>query len=260
MINNRANLGVIDSTCRAVGTKLPAPIVTALKRREDVLNAARGFATGQGVGGAVTAALLAGNDPAADPAVQRAVTARALMAENIATQVEEEIEARTVQAYVEHVDAMVAAWSVPFDTATATLTAAHDLLGDVALDDAPAILQMGPAAATAWGEARAADAAIEHILSGWFALVTVTRTASLDRRHIILRKAAVTFEQWRDQELPERNLSAWDATRAGLTLALPTPVEYRARIKALEDGRNQQAWSQAEAAKDYNGRRPVSVR
>jgi len=256
-ITDRAMAQQIIGSFTDSGAKAPKSFADAHGRATRIAAAARNLGAGQGdLAQAVMAALDAGRDPAADPDVQRIAIAAQIANPGI----EQQIDALAFDGFHEacavHTDAIIAAWRKPFDAAAAVLADAHQRLGNVALEDTTAIIAKGADAADVWAKATAAVKIIEAIRHGWLGLVGITHAAPDDRNHAVLRIADVDYPTWTAQQLHGRKVGAWDAVLAGLTLALPSPAEYRQRVNTITKAQEAEAQRVAGVAHDYaTGRR-----
>lgn len=230
----RGQIAAILTASQCADTELPKGVQSAHERAQKVVEGGQHLGTGtDALAAAVTASLLADEDPAASPDVQRAVVAQALSANH---GLSEEVAAAAYHVVREELsktaDQIVGSWVKAFDTAADTLQDAHRQFGDVSLEDHGAIIGTGPDAAAVWGQARAAVATINTIGAGWLALVSLCRLASTsDRSHAVLRIADVDYQTW----TRHRGLKAqpWDAVRVGLALSLPTAEQYTARVRTI---------------------------
>ena len=232
-ISDRTTAGTILTLMAQNDVDAPE-VVAALGRAREIENAATRIGLGRGaLGEAVFAALDAGRDPATDPEVQRAITANYLDNPGVAEAVREAAYGRARAVCDEYRDDIVTAWRKPFNVAAATLAGAYDRIGEVELDNADAILRNGGDIAEVWAKARAAVATIRAIRNGWSTLAEFTRAVNVDNHFRPLNFIDPTVDQWLGDHLRESRIDAWDATRGGYTLALPTFDEYRQRIARI---------------------------
>ena len=232
MNNATAQLGLISAAMVAAGTPWPKPVSKALADRDAIVAAARSLEAPHPsvVAAAATDALLAGRDPFDDDQVRRHAVAAALGGEQggmFARNVSSYAEQRVVDAL--DPDAIVAALKAAANEAGGVLTAAHGVLGDVQLNEAAIILRLGPAAAQAWTDARAAEKRLRVLGTGWHALATMTRFASADLLPT-LRLADVSLEQF--EKLGQR-ADAWSLVRAEVTIDLADRITARERPERL---------------------------
>jgi len=186
---------------------------------------------------AVSAALEDDRDPGDDPEVRRIVTTNAFANPGIAQAVDAQAFGGFRAVCRHNLDAIVKALRTPFDVAAATLAEAHSRIGDVPLEDTGTIMRKGTDVAEVWAKATAAVKVIEAAEAGWQALGTITGASAGDPRYRVLRIASVDFATWTEREFEGMKLSPWDATRAGLSLSLPTVSEYRQRVAIITAGR-----------------------
>lgn len=231
-ITDRTTTNNVLATFDGLGIKPPKGVAAAFARAEKLTEKSGSLGARPGdLEAAVTAAILAGREPAADPEVQRVATA-SMLADRIT--LPEAVAGAALDgirdACLAHLDEIVTAWRKPFDDAAHVLTEAHQRIGDLPLEDTATIVAQGGDIADVWAKAKGADQVITQVLNGWSNIMTLVRVP-LNADHRPLKLAALTKEQWRN--LPAK-LSAWDAVRAGLTLSLPSLDEYRARVATIQ--------------------------
>jgi len=185
---------------------------------------------------AVSAALEDDRDPGDDPEVRRIVTTNAFANPAVAQAVDAQAFEGFRAVCRHNLDAIVKALRTPFAAAAATLAEAHSRIGDVPLEDTGTIMRKGADVAEVWAKATAAVKVIDAADAGWQALGTITGASASDRRYRVLRFASVDYATWVEREFEGMKLSPWDATRAGLTLSLPTVTEYRERVAVITAG------------------------
>jgi hypothetical protein len=218
------------------GAKAPK-IAAAFEHATKIATTVRSLGTPPGaMVVAVAAALEDDRDPADDHEVQRLVTMNGFASPGIMAEVEAIAFDDFAGVCTRDRDDIVTALRAPFDVAAATLAEAHNRIGDIPLEDTGAIMRRGDDIAAVWAKATAAAKVIDTITAGWAALGELTRTVPADQRYRVLRLAAVDYATWTEREFAGKKLSPWDATRAGLTLSLPTVSEYRQRVAAIEAG------------------------
>lgn len=171
-------LDVIVNTFTATGAKRPKPVADALDRRES-MHAKLATRTTPAAPDLVAAALDAVDrevpDLALDPDVSAALLRRQYGAvPGLWDQLQTRLLNGPRQACTSHTDAIVSAWSAPFDKAAQALRAARPVLGDVDLDDSAAILRIGPDGARAWSDATTASVTIATVVAGWRSLYGFT--------------------------------------------------------------------------------------
>lgn len=212
----------------SLGAKPPKEVADAFARLDKISEGIPTIANASGeLNEAVTAALLAGVEPATDATVQKALTAQALSANHALPEAVVGAAYDVVRdAVMQHLDSIVESWGKAVHSAAARLRKAHERLGDVSLDETGTILAQGGDAANVWADAQGANGTIAAALEAWTALMQFIRfTPNADQR--ALRLAPMTLEQYR--ELPPK-LDGWGATLAGLDIDLPTLDEFRARV------------------------------
>lgn len=228
--------GSIISSSQSVGAKLPAPVPEAYERAARIAKAAQTiYPPRDALMVAVVDALDANRDPASDPEVQRVHLAQQIgSSEGIGRGVGDIVAGQMLETFRKHADGIVKAWVQPFDQATKALAAAQDVLGPVPLEDTASIVAQGGNAAEVWGQAQGAAQVLASIQHAWGELARLTRLASVDQHYPALSIASVDAETWEARNLHSRKVSAWEALSEGLTLSLPTMVEYRRRIANLQ--------------------------
>ncbi|MEP7194445.1 MAG: hypothetical protein ABI903_16490 [Actinomycetota bacterium] len=235
-LTDRAAIGQIIAATVTTSAKPISAVVDSHASAVKYSTAARNLGVPQGVlAAAVTAALQRGDDPASCPEVQRVATASQISGEGVSQGVDAIVFETFREAAHNNADQLVESWRVPFDKAAATLTAAHQSIGNLALDDAAAIMLKGGDIAKVWGEAREAAATIDRIIMGWSALGEFTRLANRDQSWNVLRLAVVDLDTI--GSLDPRKISPWEAVLAGLELDLPTFTEYQQRVRAIENAK-----------------------
>jgi len=231
----------VINVINATGIKVPAA-VTDTWAQVGLLNSTVQKITPGDLAAAVATAILAGRDPASDPDVLRVLAINQLTSNvNLSGAVAALGYDRFRAACLEHADAIVKAWRRPFSDAAATLTAAHQRIGHLQLDDTSTILRAGGDIAAVWASATAAVGVIDTITAGWTALGELTRTAPADRNHAVLRVADVDYQTWTAKQLHGKRMTPWELVLAGLTLSLPTAREYRERVAAITAARQAEA-------------------
>lgn len=238
-LTDRAAIAIITSSAQTCGAKLPKPVLTAQTRAETIAGRLRDLRTTEtALAQAVADALADDRDPATDAAVRRLATARAIGTENIATKVETCVADDLRDTFREHADAIVASFQKPYAEAAGQLEAAHEVLGDVQLDETGAILNAGPAAAEAWAVARRALEVVNAAAQAFSALVGFTGIGQVNPHLSGLRFAAVDWSTWTEHQFgaADRRVKPWDLVCAGVPLTLPTPTEYADRVATIAEG------------------------
>ena len=174
MSNLAAFLGLLRSAMKAAGANFPKAVATALADRDELADRVAALPSGshQAVMAAVAAALLDDRDPLDDDQVRRLVIAQSITGhstQTLAYGVEKSAEIRIIDALTQHADAVIADLKRAADTAGESLAQAREILGDLDLGDAAAILKLGPAAARAWAKAKDARLKIHTLNQGWWA-------------------------------------------------------------------------------------------
>jgi hypothetical protein len=258
--NPSTQTSTIVNAAAAVGVGLPAAVLAAHQKATGAIKGLQGIYPKGGLAGPVAAALIAGRDPATDPDVMRTFLAMQIGTHEVIGMVENILNEEMRQEFAVHADAIVNAWTKPFDQAAKVLTDAHSHLGDIDLSDTAVIVERGGSAAEAWGRAQAATRTINTITDAWLALGEFARLVRLDPRYPVLRIAAVDAETWREAQLDRKRLAPWDAVIAGLTLSLPSMAQYGERITTVERGLAQLAAAEApidrgrEQVREFAGR------
>ena len=231
-LNDHRQAKQVITTAESLGAKLPTPVTAAYERATRIIEACKRLGPGQeALAVAVTAALDAGNDPAADPEVARVHLAAQLGNRGVEQGVEAIVSGQMTEVWAAHADAIVRAFTRPFEKAAATVVSSHQHIGDHPLDDTAAILRKGGTIGETWGKAKDAVSTIVAVDAAWVALAHVTHFAAVDKRYAVLRIAAVPADQW---TTPGVVNGAWDVALAGLDLALADGPEYRRRVAAVQ--------------------------
>lgn len=223
-----AQASTIAAVCDHLGVAQPAPVAVAYQRLVAQLAAADTLGPPPtALVDAVAAAVDAGRDLATDADVLAAVVRERLVAARPL------LIARAGRAYAESVrgelDTLIATWRDAFETAAARLRDAHRVLGDIDLEDSDTVVRLGAAAATAWADARAALATIEHVRRG-IAAAALLSARTPNPEHSLLRIANPTDDQ--RTALRRGRATAWDLIRAGVELDLADHPEHARRIAA----------------------------
>jgi hypothetical protein len=233
----RSSATQIITASKAVGATLPRPVLEGHAETARLTAAARDMSPPpDALYAAVVAALDDGRDPAADPEVQRVVTATTIGNQAVATAVDNIAFGRFTEICREDADQIVGVWRKPSDKAVDVLTAAHDRIGDLPLEDTATIMAKGDDIAAVWADAQAAAKVIDTVAGGWYALADLTRLATNDPRYVLLRTVSCDYQTWQSQELERRKLTPWQIVLARLDLSLPTMSRYRDRVRVIEDG------------------------
>lgn len=230
----RSILTTVFTTAERLGATMPKAVTAEHQRLLTASQRSRAMyeRLHADLAGAVVTALENDRDPLSDQAVLDALTAREIL--DVQRGVEDAIARRTQALLIEHGPAILAAFGKPFDQAAATITAAVERLGDVAIDDTASVISRGGDAARVWGEARAAVDTITAIRQAWKLLSSAATHLAVDPRYRLLTIAEVPAETFVEEQLGGLNLSPWDAARRGFTLSLATPDELHQRITAVQ--------------------------
>lgn len=224
------------------------PLV-ALKRQESVIPA-------RPLASAVAAALLAGRDPLTDPEVSSAHLAAGI--NGTVGALRQELEIQTLDLLRDHHGAILTALTPAFDRAAAALSEAFRQIGAVDLDDWSAIVKRGGTSAQATLDARAAGATIRDIHDVARSLSHLSVLPSGGTTAAAIADPTIDPAPWAGRQLEKA--TAWDLTRAGITLTLvQSAEEMSARTAAIarEDRRIQGDY---EAARTREQKRADVVR
>ena len=247
-------IGAITGTSNVIGATLPKAVTAAITRADRIVEGVHKVHPGQGaVTAAVVRALDAGRDVGTDPEVLRAYVGTAIygVADGLPREVEAQVQDDVAVTCRQHADAIVESWRPAFDAATKAITAAHQRIGAVPLEDTQAILAQGSAAADAWAEANRATKVIGDIVAAWHALSTLTRFVQTDPRFPALRIAEYTPRQWADRldDIDRKNLTPWQVLLTGGRLDLADGPEYRRRTGAILQAEQKAADARRDAAR-----------
>jgi len=257
-ITDRALARTILNAIESTGTKMPK-VAAAYAHATKISDASHALGIPpNALALAVAAALNDDRDPGDDPEVRRIVTTNAFANPGITQAVDAQAFEGFRTVCRDNIDEIVKALQKPFDAAAATLAEAHSRIGDVPLEDTATIMRKGADVAEVWAKATAAVKVIDAAEAGWQALGEITRTATSDRRYVVLRIADVPYSEWISSELEGKKLKPWDAMLAGLALSLPTVSEYRERVAVIEAGAASEAAEYAADQQAYlTNRRPA---
>lgn len=228
----RQTISAVDAlqrNAKAIGAPLPNKIAAGIRRARELGDGLDAIAANDAaLPTAVLAAVAEGRDPAADPDVQRAVTALTLADVGPANAVRSAIAAELRSLIVNNVDAIVATWRPVVDAASETMAAHVEILRDVDLDDATAVVRRGGAAADAWGAVRGAEATLTAVSSAWRGLRLSFGSGVPERRYFALILATAPAYV----ELGEA-LTSWQTVKAGHSLTLAGLDELQERIEEV---------------------------
>lgn len=236
----RAHTSALFGSFDKLGLSPPEPVEAARQRLVTVTRAyeQRPLPRPDDLALATIAALEAGTDPATDPRVQAITTARALtgdatLRDGLAAVLTDGLR----NACRAEAEALVEVWRPAFDRAAATLTDAHRVLGDIALDDHAAVVRLGPAGTEAWADATDAATTIATIHDGWAALAALLTGSPVAKRHRLLAIADIDANTWLEENMDNRPADPWAAVVDGFTLDLPTIDGHRRRVAAVDGAR-----------------------
>jgi hypothetical protein len=257
-ISDRGNAAQLIAALDKVGAKAPAAVTESYATTVRVSQAVREIGVRpETIYPAVAAALTRGDDPILDADVMRILVSGMISNPGVTAGVEDIAFTAFREVAAELADSIVAAFAKPFDRAAAELVTAHDLIGDVPLEDSDTILRIGGDAPAQWAKAQAAAATITSIVRGWVALADFTRHPTDPIRHQVLRVAAVDFQTWQTGQLEGKHADPWAAILEGLTLSLPTYSEYAERVDTIVQGAERAAAEYQQDNQAYmTGRRP----
>lgn len=227
---NSPSLALLTLTFKALDIELPEAVTKAFKDRDTITAAGAKFSTPshEEITRAVASCILAGTDPTKDETVQHLTATRALAASgSLDYGLRKEADRLIAEALTSNADEVVASLKEQVDAAGKVLADAHEILGDLELDDAEKILSIGPRAATAWVAAKAAIKTIQDGSAAWSSLADVTRFASTGI-HPVLRIAALDLDTF---EKVGRTADAWTLVRSGATISLATRTTMAERIR-----------------------------
>lgn len=232
----RAHISQVQTAFKAAGKRLPEPVRTAL---DEAATVHRAELPGGGldlIAAAVADAILSERDPIEDADVQRSVVVQALggpVGDGLPRALERHTDGRIVEAVREHWDEILSDLVATASDAGQTLTKAHDVLGDVELDDEATIIRLGPDAVRRWADARDAVTTLRIIGQGWSALNHLVRFAS-DALPPTLRMSDADLD---DIETLGKRADVWSLVRAGLTISLADATTARERQNKITEQR-----------------------
>ena len=248
-ITDRAATGQIIQATTTTGAKPIPAVADAYARTVKLASEVRHLGPRRdAIAVAVAAALDRGDDPGTDPQVQAILVRQQIANEGVAVQVDAIAFETFREVCTQQADALVQSWRVPFDRAAGVLVAAHQAIGDLALDSPGEILAKGGDAAKTWVDASTANDTIDRILLGWSALGEFTHRVPRDRRWNVVRLAAVdpaTFGALNDKATP------WEAILAGVVLSLPTFGEFHDRVRVIQQAAARAQADAEQAAHDW---------
>jgi hypothetical protein len=227
-------LSILTRTLDTIGADLPKPLAKAIKDRDTITQATAALSepSPEQLASAVATAILDGRDPLEDAEVRRLTTARTLSGTGALDYgLTQEANSRIVEALQASADDVLAILKAAADDAGETLTRAHATIGDHDLTQADQILAKGPAAATAWAEAKGAVQTIRSADTAWTMLADLARFADSSLAPA-LRLAALDLDTF---EKVGRTADAWTIVRAGATIDLATKDTARERAQGYAE-------------------------
>lgn len=251
-----SSTATVYAASTALGIPLPAEVADAAERTATVVSRLSERPNGQGdtLTLAVIAAVEAGTDPAADPEVQRVLAARDLdglvMLPGIVSDTLAELERETIRLYAPE---LVDSWRPAFDAAATKLAECHQALDGTPLADTETVVRLGPAASAAWASAQDAAATIDRIHASWSALHNLVMGTEV-RVFRMLAIADINPKRWLSSDLDEKPADPWDALGRGLSLRLPTVVDFTEQAAAIRSAIKERDEAEADRAAE---RRPA---
>jgi len=218
----------------SLGASLPANIRKGLDNRLVIVTKVTDVDfTGPTIEQAVTAAIVAGREPAADPAVHAAVALKTIRSLNTFGTLADPAIADLFDFAVTHRDDIVKAFQPAFTTAGEKLETAHHIItgaGFAKLDN-PNILTAGLTVAKANVEAREALDVLNTIRGAVGSLLVTIGGINVTPigqtiQHIDTGNASAETIRHHG-----RGLASWDAITLGYTISLATPTETETRAE-----------------------------
>lgn len=168
------------------------------------------------------------------------------------------------RAVVTHADALVVALREVFDPLALTLSAAHEVLGDVDIRrHHEHILGLGAKGFAAWAQAIDAAERILPISYTWQAIATAARwrlDTEVAAFNLVKWDAARWLDTRPDSRVTAFGSSAWDATRTGWSLHLYSRSELAEFDAAVTDEEHRrEGWLNAERSQNFTGTQPRPV-
>lgn len=249
-----SNLSMLTTAMRAAEAEWPKPVATAIADRERLTAAASAVEAGTHAElmAAAASALLDGADPLTDEEVVRLVVAKVLAGDagqGLALGVAVTAESRVVAAIIDNAEDVLDGLKKGIDAAGAVLAAAYEVLGHSDLSDSASILKLGPAAATAWAEARAAVKTIRIADDAWYALANLGAAPTSGTP--IQRLADVSLEQfdkWRNTS------DVWEFVGAGIAIDYADRTTIKEREQRVNAERTERDTAGAIAFDEVAGR------
>lgn len=240
MSNYRTHLATLRRAVTATATKMPKPVADALADCDKIAEAVATMPAPHPheLGDAAAAAILDGRHPADDPTVVRLITIRALTGQvggALESQAREAGERRVRSALTEHEDRLAGALRAAAQHAGEQLTRAHDVLGDIDLDDAEAVIRQGPDASRAWADAKEAQVQLHLLDAGAIALAgLVGSDHDIISAGRTLRLSVPSLEEY---EQLGRQAEPWQIVKAGAGIDLAGRRDVSARRTQLNEQR-----------------------
>ena len=219
ILKNSRGLGV---TIPPAIADVEATVETSVKRLEDL--------TRENLTEAAVAAV-SKDKPLDDKRLRAAVVAAVLQTTGAAKDAADTLGQPLVRALVESADELVRCWAVVHDEAVATLQAAAEHIGGVALDDTAAVLAKGGDAAAHWNTARGAVATIEKVRQVYRMYCSWSGYIDPEPDYRQLMVARLTFEQW--QQASGSEVDPWYLISAGIAPRLATADEYEKNLDEI---------------------------
>lgn len=229
------SIGLVVNGIRLTKLKMPASITAAMESHAKLETASKAWtANYTDLVRAWSKSILADTDPLDDPDVQKQAIAHLLNTQGLEHTTRTIAEELTRDAITEHIDKILAAFKDTVEEAAATLTSAHELLGDRALDDTSVIVTLGSIAVRKHADATDAIRTIRILDKSWGSLAALTQFASPSTAFID-RFADVDLDTW---ERLRNTKDAWELIRAGATIDLATTrTEVARRTQRHQDER-----------------------
>lgn len=240
MTHNAPTARTLITVFMDLGAELPEPVTQSIQNVEALTTAAAAVnvPTAEDIHEAAADAILEGRNPFEDQRVQALAAARSFSDSGALQQgINGVAYNRVIAAFTAHADELVDTLKKEVDAAGAKLTAAHAILGEVDLKDTETILALGPKAAEAWIDAKAANTTIDRLLTGWYWLADLTRFASPSLSPTF-RLADLDIDTI---QAIGRKANAWAIVKAGGTIDLATRATAKERERRYSAGLKAQA-------------------
>lgn len=221
------NLSFIRTALHEIGAPIPEAFTRTDEQTQKItaahqeLTATRQKFGYDAIADAWGSAVLDGRDPSTDPGIIRALVANALADGDVGYAASNIVEQRLITELRDLVDPIMTALDKATSKAGASLSRAHQILGDTRLDDVNTIHGLGPAALQASIDANEANRVIRLVDNAWRALAELTQAMPTSTPTLV-RLTAPNVDQF-DQL---RNIKdAWVYVQHGLTIELATTRE-----------------------------------